>query len=151
MPPEESDNFTPAMRKVLPQPVITTFLCGDVMTGRGIDQVLPHPCEPGIYEAYLRSAADYVQLAEEANGPIAKPVAYPYIWGDALQVLAEQQPDLRIVNLETSADDQQRLLAGQRRQLPDASGKYRLPDRSPNRLLHPGQQSCARLGPLRPG
>lgn len=102
MPPEESDNFTPAMRKVLPQPVITTFLCGDVMTGRGIDQVLPHPCEPGIYEAYLRSAADYVQLAEEANGPIAKPVAYPYIWGDALQVLAEQQPDLRIVNLETS-------------------------------------------------
>jgi len=22
---------------------ITLFLCGDVMTGRGIDQVLPHP------------------------------------------------------------------------------------------------------------
>ena len=22
------------------------FLCGDVMTGRGIDQALPHPCSP---------------------------------------------------------------------------------------------------------
>jgi len=25
---------------------ITLFLCGDVMTGRGIDQVLPHPGNP---------------------------------------------------------------------------------------------------------
>jgi poly-gamma-glutamate synthesis protein (capsule biosynthesis protein) len=94
MSPEESDTFPPA--------VITAFLCGDVMTGRGIDQVLPHPCEPEIHEAYLRSALGYVQLAEAVNGPIARPVAYSYIWGDALAVLAEQQPDLRIVNLETS-------------------------------------------------
>ena len=28
------------------------FLCGDVMTGRGIDQVLPHPCDPALYEDY---------------------------------------------------------------------------------------------------
>ncbi|HEY8157335.1 MAG TPA: hypothetical protein VIF10_01405 [Methylobacter sp.] len=25
---------------------IMLFLCGDVMTGRGIDQVLPHPGNP---------------------------------------------------------------------------------------------------------
>src|SRR6185312_6580185 len=25
---------------------ITIFLCGDVMTGRGVDQILPHPSEP---------------------------------------------------------------------------------------------------------
>lgn len=25
---------------------VTLFLCGDVMTGRGIDQILPHPGEP---------------------------------------------------------------------------------------------------------
>jgi poly-gamma-glutamate capsule biosynthesis protein CapA/YwtB (metallophosphatase superfamily) len=24
---------------------VTLFLCGDVMTGRGIDQILPHPAE----------------------------------------------------------------------------------------------------------
>ena len=29
---------------------ITLFLCGDVMTGRGIDQVLPHPADPSLYE-----------------------------------------------------------------------------------------------------
>lgn len=94
MPPQDSAEFSPA--------AITLFLCGDVMTGRGIDQVLPHPGEPVIYEAYLRSALGYVRLAEAVNGPIARPVANAYIWGDALAVLAEQQPDLRIVNLETS-------------------------------------------------
>jgi len=29
--------------------MITIFLCGDVMTGRGIDQVLPHPGHPVLY------------------------------------------------------------------------------------------------------
>ena len=27
---------------------IHMFLCGNVMTGRGIDQVLPHPGDPAI-------------------------------------------------------------------------------------------------------
>jgi len=36
------------------------------------------------------------------SGTIARPVDYPYIWGEALQVLRELQPDLRIINLETS-------------------------------------------------
>jgi len=27
--------------------LLTLFLCGDVMTGRGVDQVLPHPGDPG--------------------------------------------------------------------------------------------------------
>jgi poly-gamma-glutamate synthesis protein (capsule biosynthesis protein) len=39
---------------------VTLFLCGDVMTGRGIDQVLPHPGSPRLYEPYLNSAAAYV-------------------------------------------------------------------------------------------
>ncbi|RJX28624.1 MAG: CapA family protein [Desulfurivibrio sp.] len=85
-----------------PPAPITLFLCGDVMTGRGIDQVLPHPSEPVLYESYMRSAAGYVQLAEEKNGPLARPVDFSYIWGDALTVLSELQPDLRIINLETS-------------------------------------------------
>ena len=49
---------------------ITLFLCGDVMTGRGIDQVLPYPGDPRIYEPYMTSANGYVRLAEEVNGPI---------------------------------------------------------------------------------
>ena len=66
--------------------LITIFMCGDVMTGRGIDQVLPHPSAPVIYEPYLKSARGYVEIAEEANGPIPQPVNFSYIWGDALVV-----------------------------------------------------------------
>ena len=50
------------------------FLCGDVMTGRGIDQVLPQPCEPGLHEDYVQSAMEYVEPAEAANGPIPRAV-----------------------------------------------------------------------------
>ncbi len=81
---------------------ITLFLCGDVMTGRGIDQVLPHPGSPRICERYVASASGYVRLAERANGPIAKPVGFDYVWGEALEELSRRAPDLRIVNLETS-------------------------------------------------
>jgi len=82
--------------------LITIFMCGDVMTGRGIDQVLPHPGDPIIHEPYVRSATGYVELAERTNGPISKPVSFSYLWGDALGVLERVNPDLRMINLETS-------------------------------------------------
>ncbi|HSE84358.1 MAG TPA: CapA family protein [Thermodesulfobacteriota bacterium] len=82
--------------------LITIFMCGDVMTGRGIDQVLPHPSDPALYESYMKSAKGYVELAEEVNGPIEKPVSFSYIWGDALEELEMMAPDLRMINLETS-------------------------------------------------
>jgi len=78
------------------------FLCGDVMTGRGIDQVLPHPSDPRIYEPFARSALAYVGLAESASGPIPRPVDFSYIWGDALEEIDARAPDFRLVNLETS-------------------------------------------------
>ncbi len=78
------------------------LLCGDVMTGRGIDQVLPHPSEPTIYENSCKSALDYVGLAEAANGPAPRPAGYDYPWGDALAARREANPDLVIVNLETA-------------------------------------------------
>jgi poly-gamma-glutamate synthesis protein (capsule biosynthesis protein) len=81
---------------------ITAFLCGDVMTGRGIDQILMVPSAPEIHEESLRDARDYVALAERASGPIARPVDAAYIWGDALTELDRVAPDIRIVNLETS-------------------------------------------------
>ena len=81
---------------------VTLFLTGDVMTGRGIDQVLPHPSDPFIYEGYMKSAKGYVQIAEEASGPIPQPADFDYVWGDALEELKRRQPDLRLINLETS-------------------------------------------------
>ena len=89
---------------------ITLMLAGDVMTGRGIDQVLPHPNPPVLYEPQVRSALDYVRLAEDENGPIERPVSFPYIWGDALEALDRQKPDLRIINLETAVTRSRRFV-----------------------------------------
>lgn len=82
--------------------MIELALCGDVMTGRGIDQVLTHPSKPALYESYVRNALRYVALAEEANGSIPRPVEPSYIWGDALAAFERLAPDVRIVNLETA-------------------------------------------------
>jgi poly-gamma-glutamate synthesis protein (capsule biosynthesis protein) len=81
---------------------VTLFLAGDVMTGRGIDQVLPSPSDRQLFESYVRDARDYVDLAVRANGPIPQPVDFTYIWGDALAAFDRMAPDARIVNLETS-------------------------------------------------
>jgi poly-gamma-glutamate capsule biosynthesis protein CapA/YwtB (metallophosphatase superfamily) len=81
---------------------VTLFVCGDVMTGRGIDQILAYSNPPGIQEPYVRDARDYVDLAEQANGPILRSVAPAYIWGDALAELQRRLPEGRIINLETS-------------------------------------------------
>jgi poly-gamma-glutamate synthesis protein (capsule biosynthesis protein) len=81
---------------------IRLFLCGDVMTGRGIDQILACPSDPRIHESYLESALSYVKLAERASGPIPRAVEPSYIWGDALAELERFRPDRRIINLETA-------------------------------------------------
>jgi poly-gamma-glutamate capsule biosynthesis protein CapA/YwtB (metallophosphatase superfamily) len=81
---------------------VRVFLAGDVMTGRGVDQILPHPCDPALHESWVRDARSYVVLAERRSGPIPRPVAFSYVWGDALAVWRDRKPDLRIVNLETS-------------------------------------------------
>lgn len=78
------------------------LLAGDVMTGRGIDQVMPHPCPPQLTEPAIHDARDYVRLAERVNGPIPAAVPPGYIWGDALEEIDRLAPDLRIANLETA-------------------------------------------------
>jgi poly-gamma-glutamate capsule biosynthesis protein CapA/YwtB (metallophosphatase superfamily) len=91
---------------------VRMFLCGDLMTGRGIDQILPFPGDPVIYEPYLRSAKDYVRLAEERNGVIPKPVNFSYVWGDALFQLDRVDPDVRLINLETSVTESREYWSG---------------------------------------
>jgi poly-gamma-glutamate capsule biosynthesis protein CapA/YwtB (metallophosphatase superfamily) len=82
--------------------LVTLFLCGDVMLGRGVDQILPHPGDPALRERYIRDARAYAELAQEAHGPIPRPVGFAWPWGEALAVLDEAAPDARVVNLETS-------------------------------------------------
>jgi poly-gamma-glutamate synthesis protein (capsule biosynthesis protein) len=81
---------------------ITLFLSGDVMIGRGIDQILPHPSDPILFEPYMDDARGYVELAERRNGAIPRAVDPSYIWGDALQVWEKMPPEVRVINLETS-------------------------------------------------
>jgi poly-gamma-glutamate synthesis protein (capsule biosynthesis protein) len=91
-----------ADRSLKPGSHVTLFMTGDIMTGRGIDQALPFAGDPIIHEPYMKSAKGYLQIAEEVNGPIPRPAAFSYIWGDALDELQRRKPDLRLINLETS-------------------------------------------------
>jgi poly-gamma-glutamate capsule biosynthesis protein CapA/YwtB (metallophosphatase superfamily) len=83
-------------------PTVKLFLCGDVMTGRGIDQGLPHPVHPVLYETWVKNAKEYLRIAEQKNGKIETPVSWDYIWGDAMKAWEENQPNLKLINLETS-------------------------------------------------
>ncbi|MER6826479.1 CapA family protein [Streptosporangium sp. NPDC000563] len=91
---------------------VTLFLCGDVMLGRGVDQILPHPGDPTLREEHVQDAMTYVDLAEAANGRIPWPVGFSWPWGDALRVLAEAAPEVRVVNLETSVTRSDDFAAG---------------------------------------
>lgn len=81
---------------------VRLFLCGDVMCGRGIDQVLPRCVDPELHELSGISARGYVKLAEQRSGPLPRPMDYADIWGDALRIWRDRQADARIVNLETA-------------------------------------------------
>jgi poly-gamma-glutamate capsule biosynthesis protein CapA/YwtB (metallophosphatase superfamily) len=82
--------------------LVRLLLCGDVMPGRGVDQILPHPGDPRLREPYADDARGYVRLAERVNGPIPRPAGFCWPWGDALPVVEEMAPDARVINLETS-------------------------------------------------
>ena len=92
--------------------LLTLFLCGDVMTGRGVDQVLPHPGDPELRERHVRDARAYVQLAEGASGRIPRPAGFSWPWGDALRILDDLAPDVRVINLETSITRSCRFVPG---------------------------------------
>jgi len=72
------------MQRAMNLLAVTIFLCGDVMTGRGIDQALPHPSLPRIYEPFVTDAKEYVRLSEKAFRPIPKPIGFTAVWGDAM-------------------------------------------------------------------
>jgi poly-gamma-glutamate capsule biosynthesis protein CapA/YwtB (metallophosphatase superfamily) len=109
---------------------ITLLLAGDVMTGRGIDQVLAHPASPELYEEWMRDARGYVRLAEQANGPIPAPVTGRYLWGEALEAMKRAGPHACIVNLETA-------ITASGRPWPGKGIHYR---------MHPANIACLKAG-----
>jgi poly-gamma-glutamate capsule biosynthesis protein CapA/YwtB (metallophosphatase superfamily) len=105
-----------------PPASLRLLLAGDVMTGRAIDQLLPHSAPPKLHERWVRDARYYVALAERLNGPLPGLVSFAYPWGDALEAMERLAPDLRMVNLETSvtrSDDHWRGKAIHYRMHPD--------------------------------
>ena len=84
------------------QGLLTVLAGGDVMLGRGVDQILAHPGDPELREPVVRDARHYVELAERTNGPISSPVDWGWPWGEALQIIDELAPDVRLLNLETT-------------------------------------------------
>jgi poly-gamma-glutamate synthesis protein (capsule biosynthesis protein) len=117
------DSVPPTMTSIPTEP-ITIALTGDVMTGRGIDQVLPKAGDPTLYESYVQDAREYVGLAVQASGNFATPVDFDYVWGDARDAL--QKADIRIVNLETSV----------------TSANEPWPRKGINYRMHPGNVGC---------
>ena len=110
--------------------VMRLFLCGDVMTGRGIDQALPHSANPVLFEPYVRDARDYIARAEKTNGSIPRPISVDYIWGDALEELERADPDCCIVNLETAI----------------TSSETPWPDKAIHYRMHPQNIGCLSAG-----
>jgi poly-gamma-glutamate capsule biosynthesis protein CapA/YwtB (metallophosphatase superfamily) len=96
----------------VPAEVVTLFVCGDVMLGRGVDQILPHPGDPELWERHMKDARGYVELAERVAGPVPRPVDVTWPWGDALQVLDDTEPGVRIINLETAITRSDDVAAG---------------------------------------
>ena len=90
-------------------------LAGDVMLGRGVDQLNRLHADPVIYESYCRSALDYVALARRRHGepPAGHPAGAPddpaRVWGTLLPDLLpdparDRDGPARVlcVNLETA-------------------------------------------------
>ena len=115
---------------------LTLFLAGDTMTGRGIDQVLPHPGDPRLYEPYVRHAGRYVALAEAASGPMQKPLRCETMWGAGLREWRRIAPDVKLVNLETS-------ITTSRDYWPDKRIHYKMHPKNITCLVEAGIDHCS--------
>ena len=78
------------------------FLGGDVMTGRAIDQLFAVHNDDDFGKPEHVPARRYLALSAALHGGEMRPVRHDYVWGSALGVLDQAQPDFRLVNLETA-------------------------------------------------
>ena len=77
--------------------MLRLFVCGDVMLGRGIDQLFKLHCDPQLYESFVKDARYYIPPNMED-----KSYTKSYVWGELLSDPLFKQADARIINLETS-------------------------------------------------
>src|SRR5258706_15959237 len=77
--------------------IFNLFLCGDVMLGRGIDQIFKYKNQPHLYESNVKNANYYVP-----ENIVGNTFGYDYVWGKLLFEPLFIHADLRIINLETS-------------------------------------------------
>ena len=84
-----------------PADTLRLMLVGDLMTGRGIDRILrwPLPAPPGLG---AREARRQLREAERANGPVPLRSGPDYVWGDALDAMAQLDAPLRLASLGTA-------------------------------------------------
>jgi poly-gamma-glutamate synthesis protein (capsule biosynthesis protein) len=101
---------------------VQILLCGDVMTGRGIDQCLEHPSDPVLFEPFVKNAKIYVDLAQKKNGHVRRKINASYLWGDAPKTIKERSPDVFLANLETAI----------------TTSPIPYPDKSIHYRMHPG-------------
>lgn len=104
---------------------VRLLLAGDVMLGRGIDQIQAHPGDPTIHESWAKTSVRYLELAEARSGAIPRKVASTYVWGDLLPTIRKAETDAFIVNLETAVTERGRPWPGkgiQYRMHPDNIG-----------------------------
>lgn len=47
---------------------VTLFLCGDLMTRRGVDQILAHPSAPDLHESWVHDAREAIDHPGRAEG-----------------------------------------------------------------------------------
>lgn len=78
------------------------FLAGDVMLGRGIDQILKYKNNPMIYESFVKDARYYIPNTMKKFSEQGKYVDQFYVWGDLLNNSLFKKSKLKIINLETS-------------------------------------------------
>lgn len=74
------------------------------MLGRGIDQLMPHPGDLKLYEAWRQvdDARVFIDLSQKRYGPIPGNRDIGSVWGDILPEIEALDPDLRLINLETA-------------------------------------------------
>lgn len=85
-----------------PEGCLRLFLGGDVMTGRGIDQLFAVHNDDDFGKPDHIPARNYLHWSAALHGAEMLPLRHDYIWGAALGVLDLADPDFRLVNLETA-------------------------------------------------
>ena len=74
-------------------------LCGDLMLGRGIDQIQRSHVNPELRERFVTDARDYIALAERrGNTEIPRGVEPAYVWSDARERLERFGPQVTLAN-----------------------------------------------------